>query len=58
MLLAASPWLLGFADRVRVPHLVFGLLEIGVVLLSQTTPATAAAPSRVGTVEAPDVDRR
>ena len=33
--LAASPWLLNFADRVFVPHLVVGLLEIGVALLSR-----------------------
>lgn len=38
ILLAASPWLFGFADDVWVPHLVLGLLEIGASLMTQTTP--------------------
>jgi hypothetical protein len=33
--LAASPWIFHFADRVWIPHLVLGLLELGVVLLTQ-----------------------
>lgn len=36
VLLAASPWLFGFADEVYVPHLVFGLLEMVVVMLTQS----------------------
>lgn len=36
--LAASPWIFGFADDVYLPHLVFGLLEIGVVLMTKTQP--------------------
>lgn len=32
--LAASPWLLGFAERVWVPHLMLGCVEIGAVLLT------------------------
>ena len=39
LLLAVSPWLFGFADRVWGPHLVFGLLEAGLALVTQTTPA-------------------
>ena len=39
LLLAASPWLLGFADKVWAPHLVFGLLEAGLALVTRTTPA-------------------
>ena len=35
LLLAASPWLFGFADRVWVPHLVFGLLEIGAAAMTR-----------------------
>lgn len=35
--LAASPWLMNFADRVVVPHLVVGLLEIGVALMSRSS---------------------
>jgi len=27
LLLAASPWILGFADQVYLPHLIFGLFE-------------------------------
>ena len=38
--LASSPWLFGFADDVHVPHLIFGILEIGVALL--TNPHTSA----------------
>ncbi|QRR00639.1 SPW repeat domain-containing protein [Dyadobacter sandarakinus] len=32
--LAASPWLLGFADEVFIPHLVFGLFEIAAATLT------------------------
>jgi hypothetical protein len=39
VLLALSPWLFGFADTVRTPHLVIGLIEIGTVLMSQRRPA-------------------
>jgi hypothetical protein len=35
VLVAASPWLLGFAKRVVWPHLAFGLLELGAGLLTQ-----------------------
>ncbi|WP_372619997.1 SPW repeat protein [Falsiroseomonas sp.] len=42
-LLAVSPWLFGFADRVFWPHLIFGLLEIGAGLMTQTRSTTAAA---------------
>lgn len=38
LLLAASPWIFQFADNVFWPHLIFGLLELGVVLL--TDPVT------------------
>jgi hypothetical protein len=41
-LLAASPWLFGFADRVFWPHLILGLLEVGAGLTTRTTPAAAA----------------
>jgi hypothetical protein len=36
--LAASPWIFGFADTVYLPHLIFGLLEIGVSLITKTQP--------------------
>jgi hypothetical protein len=38
LLLAASPWLFGFADRVWAPHLVFGVLEAGLALVTRTAP--------------------
>jgi hypothetical protein len=38
VVLAASPWVFGFADRVWLPHLIFGLLEIGAALTTRTTP--------------------
>ena len=39
LLLAASPWIFGFADIVYVPHLVLGILEIGASLLTKREPA-------------------
>ncbi|MCF0072798.1 SPW repeat protein [Dyadobacter sp. CY261] len=33
-LLAASPWLFGFADQVYLPHLIMGLFEISAGLLT------------------------
>ena len=44
LLLAVSPWLFGFADEVWIPHVVFGILEIGDGLFTQTAPARAAGP--------------
>jgi hypothetical protein len=38
ILLAASPWLLGFAGRVSAPHLAAGLLELGVAASTETEP--------------------
>ena len=46
VLLALSPWLFGFADRVIAPHLILGLAELGVVMLSRPhvdIPRTATA---------------
>lgn len=34
--LAISPWLFQFADRVWVPHLVVGLIELGTVFMTST----------------------
>lgn len=34
VLLAASPWLFGFSDIVFWPHLIFGIMEIVVPLLT------------------------
>ena len=39
-LLAASPWLFGFADDVWQPHLILGLLEMGTALMTKQHPST------------------
>ncbi len=44
ILLAASPWLFGFSDYVYMPHLIFGLFEIGASLITQKTPAYQSTP--------------
>lgn len=41
VLLAISPWLFGFADRVFWPHVIFGLVEIGASLVTKTNPSRA-----------------
>ncbi len=38
ILLAVSPWLFGFADRTYWPHLIIGIAEIGVSLVTRTRP--------------------
>ena len=40
-LLAASPWLFGFAEEVATPHLGLGLFELVVTASSQATPTRA-----------------
>jgi hypothetical protein len=37
LFLAVSPWLFQFQDFVYLPHLIVGIAEIGVVLLTQKT---------------------
>jgi hypothetical protein len=46
LLLAASPWLFQFADRVWGPHLALGLVELGAVMMTQTAASEhhAGAP--------------
>ncbi len=39
VLLAASPWIFGFADYVYLPHLLLGIAEIGAALVTKTAPA-------------------
>ncbi len=46
LLLLASPWLFGFADQVRWPHVILGILEIGAGLMTRTTPNTARLEAR------------
>jgi hypothetical protein len=43
-LLAASPWLFGFAEEISAPHLGLGLFEIVVTASSRAAPARAADP--------------
>lgn len=38
VLLAASPWLFGFAATTRAPYLALGLFEIGASLITRTKP--------------------
>jgi hypothetical protein len=38
LLLAVSPWLFGFADYIWAPHLIVGLIEIGVAMMTERTP--------------------
>ncbi|MBO9684179.1 MAG: SPW repeat protein [Flavisolibacter sp.] len=40
ILLAASPWIFGFADYVYLPHLILGIVEIGASLLTKQEPST------------------
>lgn len=50
IVLASSPWVFGFAERVWVPHLILGCVELAVVSLSRTAPdlvtADGPAPTR------------
>lgn len=46
--LAASPWIFGFADYIFWPHLVFGILEIGVSLFTKKHPAKPETSVRHG----------
>ena len=46
ILLAASPWLFGFAGTVYAPHLILGIMEIGVALITRATPDTAPLVER------------
>ena len=39
IVLAASPWLFGFADYIWEPHLIFGLFEIGAALVTRRDPS-------------------
>jgi hypothetical protein len=38
--LAASPWIFGFSEFVYLPHLIFGILEIGASLATERTPSS------------------
>jgi hypothetical protein len=38
LLLAASPWIFGFDERVWMPHVVFGLIEAATAAVTNTVP--------------------
>ena len=38
LVLIVSPWVFGFADYVWIPHVIFGALEVGAAMVTQTTP--------------------
>ena len=46
-ILAASPWLFGFADQARWPYLLFGLFAVVASLVTKTrpTPRAVTVPS-------------
>jgi hypothetical protein len=46
-LLALSPWLFGFSHRIWVPHLLFGLLELGGSLTTRRQPSPITHRSAV-----------
>ena len=46
ILLAASPWLFGFADYVSTPHVVLGIAEIAASLMTKTNPANERGVNR------------
>ena len=43
-LLASSPWLFGFADRVAWPHVGFGILAIAAALVTRTVADDRRSP--------------
>jgi SPW repeat len=47
LLLLASPWLFGFANRVLWPHVIIGLIEIGTALMTERHPRHGYTASRV-----------
>jgi membrane-bound metal-dependent hydrolase YbcI (DUF457 family) len=46
--LAASPWILNFSDQVYLPHLIVGIIETLVVLISETKPFISANEQSFG----------
>lgn len=43
LLLAVSPWLFGFSDRVWLPHLILGAFEIMASFITRTVPDTTSS---------------
>ena len=51
LLLAASPWLFGFASAIWMPHVILGLAEVGAAMFTQTRRSHRAQPA--AGIEAP-----
>lgn len=47
LLLAASPWIFGFADAVYLPHLILGIMEVGAGLMTERVPYRGAQRGEV-----------
>jgi hypothetical protein len=45
IVLAASPWLFGFADDIWWPHFILGLFEIGASLMTENRPLYSSGVS-------------
>jgi hypothetical protein len=58
ILLAASPWIFGFAHVVWAPHLIVGLLILGLSMASHAVPSKSAAESGDTTHHHPTYGRR
>jgi hypothetical protein len=43
-LLALSPWIFGFSEFVYLPHLIIGIMEIVVALITDPVPALVSGP--------------
>ena len=50
ILLAASPWLFGFAGRIVWPHLLVGVMEIGAALFTAYRPSATVDTTTTGVV--------
>lgn len=49
VILAASPWLFGFHEYVYLPHVVLGITEIAVALITKTHPSNEKQVHRATT---------
>jgi SPW repeat-containing protein len=47
--LAISPWLFGFSNKVYLPHLIFGLIEIGAGIMTRDSSEVPGISNRVRT---------
>ena len=47
--LAISPWLFGFSNKVYLPHLIFGLIEIAAGIMTRESSDVSVTSNRVRT---------